>query len=44
VGSFRFEDRGRHKLKGLDGTHRLYAVQWRPEGASEERELAATAE
>ncbi|HEX5939444.1 MAG TPA: tetratricopeptide repeat protein [Dehalococcoidia bacterium] len=44
VGSFRFEDRGRHKLKGLDGTHRLYAVQWKPEGVSEERELAATAE
>ena len=44
MGGFRFEERGRVWLKGLDGTHRLYAVIWKQDGQVPELQLAATAE
>ncbi|MEX2236219.1 MAG: protein kinase [Dehalococcoidia bacterium] len=41
MGGFRFDDRGRVRLKGLDGTHRLFALQWQSEGAAQPAQLAA---
>jgi class 3 adenylate cyclase len=44
VGGFRFEDKGRLRLKGLDGTHRVYSVLWQNDAPARELEMAAASE